>query len=69
MHEDYLNVVVHYLDSKWILQKKKKKIKLVDTRHTANAIWYTQPSHMRERKTGWREELSKGERGLDKRAT
>ena len=40
--EDYLSVVAHYLDSKWILQKKKIKIisfKLIDSRHIANTIF------------------------------
>ena len=38
MHEDYLSVVAYYLDSKWILQKRIIGFKLVDSRHTTNAI-------------------------------
>ena len=37
-HEDYLSIVIHYLDSKWTLQKRIIGFKLVDTIHAANAI-------------------------------
>ena len=37
-HEDYLSIVSHYLDLKWILQKRITGFKLIDSNHTVNNI-------------------------------
>ena len=36
--EDYLSVVIHYIDSDWVIQKRIIGFRLVDTSHTSTAI-------------------------------
>ena len=36
--EDYLSVVIHYIDSDWVIQKRIIGFRLVDTLHTSTFI-------------------------------
>ena len=36
--KDYLSVVIHYIDSDWVIQKRIIGFRLVDTSHTSIAI-------------------------------